>query len=122
MKPQILISLLAAGAASAADWPMWGGTPDRNMVGTAKNLPVDVVTGEVDDESEEIDLSDAKNVLWTAKLGSQTYGICSNQFLTGTTTCKANTEQRKAQSQPEGRSLPFRWHSTHLCHFAPHQL
>jgi outer membrane protein assembly factor BamB len=44
------------------DWPMWGGTPDRNMVSGMKGLPWtwDVKTGQ--------------NVKWVAELGSQTYG------------------------------------------------
>ena len=49
------IALLLSGltlTASAKDWPMWGGTPDRNMVGEAKNLPIDINPGELDDETE----------------------------------------------------------------------
>lgn len=44
------------------DWPMWGGTPQRNMVSSMKNLPVswDIKTG--------------KNIKWKADLGSQSYG------------------------------------------------
>jgi outer membrane protein assembly factor BamB len=44
------------------DWPMWGGTPDRNMVSNQKGMPLtwDIKTG--------------KNVKWVAELGSQTYG------------------------------------------------
>jgi len=47
---------------SNGDWPMWGGTPDRNMTSHMKGLPTswDVKTG--------------KNVKWVAELGSQTYG------------------------------------------------
>ena len=26
--------------AVTADWPMWGGTPDRNMVSSIKGLPI----------------------------------------------------------------------------------
>jgi outer membrane protein assembly factor BamB len=49
-------------AAGAADWPMWGGSPSRNMVSDMKGLPTswDVKTG--------------KNVKWVAELGSQSYG------------------------------------------------
>ena len=43
-------------------WPMWGGTIHRNMVSPAKGL-----VGTFDPET-------GQNVLWTAKLGSQTYG------------------------------------------------
>lgn len=70
----LLTAGLCAGAAHAEDWPMWGGSPDRNMVGKAKNLPTDIEIGEMDDETEEYDLSATKNVRWIAKLGSQTYG------------------------------------------------
>ncbi|MCY3744797.1 MAG: hypothetical protein OXH05_01075, partial [Acidobacteria bacterium] len=28
----VVLFLAAAGGAGAQDWPMWGGTPDRNMV------------------------------------------------------------------------------------------
>jgi len=59
---------------SQPDWPMWGGTVDRNMVGHAKNLPVDVEPGDFKPGTDEIDLSTTKNVHWVAKLGSQAYG------------------------------------------------
>ena len=46
MKKAVFIALLVAGASpiSASDpggpnWPMWGGTPDRNMVSNMKGLP-----------------------------------------------------------------------------------
>ena len=58
----------------AKDWPMWGGTPSRNMVAEAKGIPTEIVPGEIDPEKETVDLAGAKNILWTAKLGSQTYG------------------------------------------------
>jgi outer membrane protein assembly factor BamB len=44
------------------EWPMWGGTPDRNMVSSMKGLPT------------EWDLKSGKNVKWVANVGSQTYG------------------------------------------------
>ena len=44
------------------DWPMWGGTPDRNMISNMKGLPI------------SWDVKTKKNVKWTAQLGSQTYG------------------------------------------------
>ena len=44
------------------DWPMWGGTPDRNMVSSMKGLPT------------EWDVKTKKNVKWVAALGSQSYG------------------------------------------------
>jgi len=63
--------LVAAGIpvlARAADWPMWGRTPLRNAVCPDKDPPTDwnVKTG--------------KNILWSAALGSKSYGnpIVSN--------------------------------------------
>jgi outer membrane protein assembly factor BamB len=54
---------LAASPAFTADWHMWGGSPQRNMVNTVeKNIPTawDVDTG--------------KNIKWVAQLGSQSFG------------------------------------------------
>jgi outer membrane protein assembly factor BamB len=45
-----------------ADWPMWGGTADRNMISNMKGLPT------------SWDVKEKKNVKWVAQLGSQTYG------------------------------------------------
>ncbi|MCC6392956.1 MAG: PQQ-binding-like beta-propeller repeat protein [Bryobacterales bacterium] len=44
------------------DWPMWGGTPDRNMVSKAKGIPT------------KWDTAKKENVKWVSSLGSQTYG------------------------------------------------
>ena len=68
------------------DWPMWGGSPDRNMVSNAKNMPVkwDVKTGE--------------NVKWAAALGSQSYGntvVGGGQVYIGT-----NNEGLRDPKQP----------------------
>ncbi len=43
------------------EWAMWGGAPDRNMVNSTTGITLD------------FDLEE-KRVLWTAPLGSQTYG------------------------------------------------
>ena len=48
-----------AGDPGAGDWPMWGGTPDRNMVSSMKGLP------------SSWDIAAKKNVKWMAQLGSQ---------------------------------------------------
>ena len=56
-------------------WPMWGGTPDRNMVSSMKGLPT------------TWDLKSKKNVKWIAELGSQTYGnpvVANDIVLVGT--------------------------------------
>ena len=66
---------LHAGDPGTGDWPMWGGTPDRNLVSHMKGLPTtwDVKTG--------------RNVKWVAALGSQTYGnpvVANGVVLVGT--------------------------------------
>jgi hypothetical protein len=43
-------------------WPMWGGTPDRNMYSSMQGIPT------------AWDLKTKKNIRWMAELGSQTYG------------------------------------------------
>src|SRR5688572_12151112 len=55
-------SRLTASDPGNGDWPMWGGTPDRNMVSNMKGLPLDW------------DIKTRKNVKWIADLGSQSYG------------------------------------------------
>jgi len=64
--------LLLAGAA-AADWPQWGGTDGRNMASPAQGIP------ETFDPGPKLpggafDASRAKNVKWTARLGSYCCG------------------------------------------------
>jgi outer membrane protein assembly factor BamB len=57
------------------DWPMWGGTPDRNMVSNMKGIPV------------SWDVAKKTNVKWVAALGSQTYGnpvVAGGQVYVGT--------------------------------------
>ncbi|MDE0836412.1 MAG: PQQ-binding-like beta-propeller repeat protein [Akkermansiaceae bacterium] len=74
--PSYLLALSATLAlpTHAEDWPMWGKDPSRNMVGNASNLPAEITAGEIDSETEQVDLKTAKNILWASKLGSQTYG------------------------------------------------
>ena len=59
---------LWAVPATAAEWTMWGRTPDRNMVSPDKNPPTDW------------DVDSKKNVRWSGQLGSQSYG---NPVVTG---------------------------------------
>jgi len=60
----IFTLVLVAGAtvALSADWPMWGGTPSRNMVSPMTGAPT------------EWDVKSGTNVKWVAELGSQSYG------------------------------------------------
>ena len=60
---------------NTGDVPMWGGTPSRNMVNGTKGLTFD------------FDPESGKGILWTAKLGSQTYGnptVANGKVLVGT--------------------------------------
>jgi outer membrane protein assembly factor BamB len=66
---------LSAGDPGTGDWPMWGGTADRNMVSAMKGLPV------------TWDVKTKKGVKWAAELGSQTYGnpvVANGVVLVGT--------------------------------------
>ena len=59
----LLILFVAGSNLRAADWPMWGGDPQRNMVNTVeKNIP------------SSWDIKTGRNIKWSAQLGSQTYG------------------------------------------------
>lgn len=53
---------LVASDPGTGDWPMWGGTADRNMVSNMTGLP------------SEWDVQTGENIKWVADLGSQTYG------------------------------------------------
>jgi len=66
---------IGASDPGTGNWPMWGGTPDRNMVSNMKGLPTDW------------DVKTKKNVKWVATLGSQSYGnpvVASGMVLVGT--------------------------------------
>ena len=67
--------LLLAYPLLSQDWPMWGGSSQRNMVSQIKNLPAswDIPTG--------------KNIKWKAELGSTSYGnptIADGKIFLGT--------------------------------------
>src|SRR6185503_19503842 len=53
-----LLPTAQASDPGSGDWPMWGGTPDRNMTSNMKGLPIDW------------DVKTKKNVKWVAQLGS----------------------------------------------------
>jgi hypothetical protein len=68
------VACLVASDPGIGDWPMWGGTPDRNMVSSQH-----VVTS--------WDVKTGKNVKWVAQLGSQSYGnpvVAGGQVYVGT--------------------------------------
>ena len=62
---QLVAMLAGAPAPSNGDWPMFGGTPARNMVNLVdKNIPVDW----------SVEEGKRKNIKWDALLGSKAYG------------------------------------------------
>jgi outer membrane protein assembly factor BamB len=97
-----------AGNPSSGDWPMWGGSPERNMVSMMKGLPT------------TWDVKSGKNVKWVAKLGSQSYGnpvVGGGVVLVGT-----NNELVRDPKQPGDRGVvmafresngEFLWQATH---------
>jgi outer membrane protein assembly factor BamB len=94
----IALAILAAPAAISADWPMWGGTPSRNMVSPLKGLPT------------SWDVKAGKNVKWVAELGSQSYGnpvVAGGVVLIGT-----NNEAVRDAKQPGDRGVLMAFRET----------
>jgi outer membrane protein assembly factor BamB len=101
-------AVLRASEPGTGNWPMWGGTPDRNMVSDMKGLPTDW------------DIKTKKNVKWVAKLGSQSYGnpvVSGGLVFVGT-----NNELLRDPAQPGDRGVlmafresdgQFMWQHTH---------
>jgi len=101
-------SFMRAGDPGSGDWPMWGGTPDRNMVSAMKGSPIDW------------DVKTKKNVKWVAELGSQSYGnpvVAGGMVLVGT-----NNEGLRDPKQGGDRGVlmafresdgQFMWQHTH---------
>jgi outer membrane protein assembly factor BamB len=116
MKRTILVIALVIGTGSLAlrgsdpgkEWPMWGGTPDRNMVSAMKGIPT------------TWDIKTKKNIKWIAELGSQSYGnpvVSGGKVFVGT-----NNEALRDPKQPGDRGVlmafresdgEFLWQITH---------
>jgi outer membrane protein assembly factor BamB len=58
----VLFLLSLAIPLASQDWPMWGGTLQRNMVSQLKNLP------------SNWDFQTGKNIKWKAAIGTTSYG------------------------------------------------
>jgi outer membrane protein assembly factor BamB len=94
--------------AGTNDWPMWGGTPSRNMVSAATGLPT------------TWDVKTKANIRWIADLGSQTYGnatVAGGRVFVGT-----NNELLRDPKQGGDRGVlmafkqdtgEFLWQNTH---------
>ncbi|MBL8296255.1 MAG: PQQ-binding-like beta-propeller repeat protein [Bryobacterales bacterium] len=86
-----LVGIMPAGDPGTGDWPMWGGTPDRNMVSPMKNAP------------SSWDINTKRNIKWVATLGSQTYGnptVAGGKIFVGT-----NNESLRDPKQPGDRGV-----------------
>jgi outer membrane protein assembly factor BamB len=98
-KSYIAISyLLIAISAQASDWPTWGGSDDRNMVGESSGIPTEIVSGDYFPKSEEINMETTKGIKWVAKLGSQTYGtpvVSGGKIFVGTNNESARDDTQK---------------------------
>jgi outer membrane protein assembly factor BamB len=103
------VSLISwAADTNTGDWPMWGGTPTRNMVSSMKGLPI------------TWDVQSKKNIKWMASLGSQSYGnpvVAGGYVLVGT-----NNELARDPKQGGDRGVlmafresdgEFMWQATH---------
>ncbi|HEY2932861.1 MAG TPA: PQQ-binding-like beta-propeller repeat protein [Acidobacteriota bacterium] len=85
-----LLSVIASDPGTG-DWPMWGGTAERNMVSNMKGLPI------------SWDVAKKKNVSWVAALGSQSYGnptVADGMVFVGT-----NNEGLRDPKQPGDRGV-----------------
>ena len=99
---------LRASDPGTGNWPMWGGTPDRNQVSNMKNVPTDW------------DVKTKKNIKWVAELGSQSYGnpvVADGMVFVGT-----NNELARDPKQGGDRGVlmafresdgQFMWQHTH---------
>jgi outer membrane protein assembly factor BamB len=111
----VLVSATTIGSAQLfasdpgpAEWPMWGGTADRNMVSNMKGLPADW------------DVKTRRNIKWVADLGSQSYGnpvVANGMVFVGT-----NNELPRDPKQAGDRGVlmafresdgEFLWQQTH---------
>jgi outer membrane protein assembly factor BamB len=111
----VLVALACFGAVhlrasdpGTGNWPMWGGTPDRNQVSNMKNVPTDW------------DVKTKKNIKWVAELGSQSYGnpvVADGMVFVGT-----NNELARDPKQGGDRGVlmafresdgQFMWQHTH---------
>ncbi|MEI7782489.1 MAG: PQQ-binding-like beta-propeller repeat protein, partial [Planctomycetota bacterium] len=72
----LVLAIACPGLARAekADWNQWGGTPQRNNISPAKNVPTEWTPGEFDAKTGMWKPETSTNIAWVAELGSQSYG------------------------------------------------
>ena len=87
----VALCVLWASDSGGGDWPMWGGSGDRNMASAMNPAPT------------SWDVQSRKNVKWMAQLGSQTYGnpvVAGGQVYVGT-----NNERARNPKEPGDRGV-----------------
>ncbi len=93
-RPSAPDSLTAQGTGGGENWPMYGGTPARNLVNThTKGLPVEF----------DADPDAAKNIKWSADLGSKAYGgpvVASGRVFIGTNNQKPRDKAYVEKGRP----------------------
>jgi outer membrane protein assembly factor BamB len=80
----VLAVASVAAPLAAQDWPMWGGTPARNMVSPATGLPA------------TWDLKAGTNIKWKAEVGSTSYGnpvVAGGKVFVGTNNANPRNPQ-----------------------------
>jgi uncharacterized protein (TIGR03067 family) len=95
----------------AIDWPLFGGTPARNMVNlTEKNMPIDW----------SIEEGKEKNVKWKANLGSMTYGgpvVAGGRVFVGTNNAAPRDPAQKGNKSVlmcfDEKTGAFLWQRVH---------
>lgn len=97
-----------ASALKKGDWPMWGGSPDRNMASGEKGFPT------------EWDSKSKTNIKWVAPMGSQTYGnpvIAGGRVFVGTNNNGLLRPEIKGDKGVlvcvDEKSGKFLWQATH---------
>ena len=99
----LMLASLTASSVAAEDWAQWGGTLHRNMFVSAKDLPDRFEPGKFKRGTEDVDMATTTNVLWTAKLGTQSYGnatVAQGRVFIGT-----NNDNPRDPSQQGDRSI-----------------
>ena len=85
--PRPTLPPLALPTPRSSAWPMWGGTPLRNMISPGSRPPIDW------------NITTAANIKWAAKLGSKSYGepvVADGVIYVGT-----NNESHRNRDLPE---------------------
>ena len=94
----IAVCILGASlSVSAADWPQWGRTNNRNMVSQEKNLPDSFEVDRQKALGQGQNGEKARNVKWIARLGTYAYGnptVADGRVFAGTNAQTLSADER----------------------------